>query len=172
MRRTWGAFFVQRRLAVAGLTWVLSSALAYAANNPLVTWEGAVTITDIGPPGCAPSGQPFPKKGDTARAIFRPRLKPDEDKSALSLQFPPSFLTVYIQNNTNADPNNMNGAGNVATAMWHDQAYSAFFSFSAYNFVVQPASITRNVASIKMTGQFASFFGCQMNFLGTFMRRP
>jgi len=162
---------VWRQLAVAGLAWVLSSAFAYAANNPLVTWEGAITILDI-TPGCAPAGQPWPQKGDTARAIFRPRLKPDETRSALSLQFPTSFLTVYVQNNTDADPNNMNGAGNVATAMWHDQAYSAFFSFSAYNFVVQPASITRNVASIKITGQFASFFGCQMNFFGTFMRRP
>src|SRR5687767_939042 len=99
-----------RKFCVASAAAITASlGTAYAqesapeANNPLITWHGAATLTTV-PAACANTNYVV---GDAAFSVFRPRLVNDEPSSAITLTFGRSGFAFFRTGGTSSDQ--MNG---------------------------------------------------------------
>jgi hypothetical protein len=164
---------ILRRAAVAGLAIAslgLTNTGAGAANDPLVVWQGGITITNVNRT-CRTRGLPF-GVGAQATSVFRPRLVGDEPPSALTMLFGRSAYAFVRQ----SGPDQMDGSGAYAGPAISGRATVVPGGVSGnYNFKISPNTITETTQFITMKGSVTNFTGragCTMAFSGAYSLRP
>jgi hypothetical protein len=163
---------VNWKLLAAGLTigmLGLAPTGAGAANEPLIVWQGAATITAVNKTCRSNIGHGV---GDTALSVFRPRLVADEPPSALTMIFGRSAYTFFRQ----TGPEQMDGAGTWSGPLITGRATTVPGGASGnYNFNVSPNVVTETTKFINITGtltNFAGVAGCTAKFTGGYSQRP
>jgi hypothetical protein len=157
--------------ALAGLALAGS---AQAANSPLIVWQGAITITSFDAQKCEALGL---SEGQLIDSVYRPRLEPDEPKSALSI-LNNRAAQVYFNDDSSRN-DQMVGKGNYFGHYISGRATTVpnpnESSFTGkYNFKVKPSTISDTTGAITIEGQLTNYFdraGCTVNFLGAYQPR-
>lgn len=165
---------MERLLLLGGVAvGVMSAAAPLPAaavpNNPLITWQGSVTLlTTSANCGAVPDFAP----GILAYSIFRPRLDPAEPESALSIIFPRGTL-IFTRA---TGENQMHGVGNYSGIWISDRVTANAAVSGTYRFTIVPAgAITSANNFVTMSGtitKWAAIAGCTVTFRGAYSRRP
>lgn len=152
---------------------VASAGAAQAANNPLIVWQGAITITNL-TAACSSIGQGV---GTLLTSVYRPRLESDEPVSGLTILSDRTAQVFFNASTSNNDQMIGRGGylghiiGSRATAIPN----SSQGSFTGnYNFKVRPVTITADTTSITITGTLTNYFnvtGCTLSFAGAYQPR-
>lgn len=140
-----------------------------AANNPLIVWQGAATLTAV-PAACAASKY---KAGDSAFAVFRPRLDPAEPNSGLTLSFGRSGHAYFRTGGASSDQ--MNGNSTYSSPWFSGRATStAGGNTGNIILALSPATVLDTTPVVTISGTIQKFHGiagCNVNFNGAFQRR-
>jgi len=145
-----------------------------AANNPLIVWQGAATITALKGADCANTGFAV---GDLVDSIYRPNLDPAEPVSGLSLISRRSAIWFFRSSGNNF----MNGKGNYSGGYLSGRVTQRPNSQNsavtgAYNLKITPATFTATTTqNVDIVGTFTHFYGwtnCTVTISGSYQRRP
>jgi hypothetical protein len=157
-------------LGAAAMTLTTGTALA-VANNPLIVWQGGVTVTSASTV-CADAADGL-KIGKFASSMFRPRLDPAEPASAITMLF---NRAAVIFARTSGGGDQMHGNGNYIGSGMSDRAEGAGGSFTGtYSFTINPSAITAATTSVIIAGtinDFAGIASCTVKFRASYQRRP
>lgn len=148
-----------------------AAALPAAAvpNNPLITWQGSVTLlTKSAACGAVPEFAP----GTLAASIYRPQLDAAE---------PPSALTILLTRGTliftrTSGETQMRGAGNYSGIWISDRVTANANVTGTYSFVISPSSIIIAANTYVLINgtitNWAAITGCTVTFRGAYRLRP
>jgi hypothetical protein len=154
-------------LASIALGTMASGALA-AAHNPLVVWQGGVTITGL-TDACGTGSE----VGDLWYSVFRPRLDPAEPVTGLSMISKRSAATFYKQ--SGAD-DQMHGSGTYVGDWIGGRVTSGSGTNTGnYTLTITPAVIIETTVNVDIKGSITNFentVGCTLKFRGSYTLRP
>lgn len=140
-----------------------------AANNPLVVWQGGLTIVTVTTPAC----DGVATVGEIATAIFRPRLDPAEPASALSVIT--QRTAGFYQRAGGTGTDKMGGSGSYKGMFVNERAGILQNFTGSFNFSLSPADplSTTNFTSLQGTiTNFTGATGCAVTVRGSFALRP
>ena len=140
-----------------------------AANDPLIPWQGLVTMTSVAPICANTKGA---AKNEFGTVLFRPRLEPEEPASAIQ------FLldrNAYIFNRTSGN-DQMYGSGNYRGTRLGGRATETNNIRGTYNFTIDPPGpITKTVEFVTIEGALTNWggtAGCTVGFKASLHQRP
>ena len=159
--------------AVAAIAASLGTASAQeAANNPLITWHGAATLTNV-PAACANTSYVV---GDSAFSVFRPRLDPAEPNSAITLTFGRSGFAFFRSPSSPSGTDQMHGTSSYTSPWYSGRATStAGGNTGNITLTLSPSTVTAATNVITIVGTITKFHGivgCNVQFKGSYYRRP
>lgn len=137
------------------------------ANNPLVTWAGAVSILSLSAQ-CSTTGFVV---GDYGKSVYRPRLASDEPASGWT--FFASRSGGFFRR-ASGGTDKMNGSGTYA-GNWVTTRATSNATNGTFNFTVSPSNPTAATNFVTIQGTITNFGmtpGCTMSFRGGYARRP
>jgi hypothetical protein len=141
-----------------------------AANNPLIVWHGAATLTSL-TPGCASANYVV---GDSAFSVFRPRLDPAEPNSAITLTFGRAGHAYFRSGGTSSVQ--MNGNSTYTSPWYSGRATSSQGGNSGnITLALSPATVTAATNVVTIVGTITRFHGinnCTVQFRGSYYKRP
>jgi hypothetical protein len=166
--------FMVRSLLLGGVAVGLmcaAAALSAAAapHNPLVTWQGSVTLLSK-TAACDAVAVPDFDPGTLATSIYRPQLDAAEPLSALTILLTRGTL-IFVR--TSGDTQ-MNGAGNYS-GIWVSGRVTGARVIGTYNFLISPTVITATTPFASIIGtitNWAATTGCTVTFRGAYVLRP
>jgi len=143
-----------------------------AANNPLIVWHGAATLTSL-TAGCAQANYVV---GDSAFSVFRPRLDPAEPNSAITLTFGRAGH-AYFRNPTGSASSDQMHGNSVYTSPWYSGRATSTPGGNTGNITLtlSPATVAANTNVVTIAGTITKFHGiasCTAQFKGSYYRRP
>jgi hypothetical protein len=157
--------------AVAAITTFIGAASAQeAANNPLIVWHGAATLTSV-PAACASANYVV---GDSAFSVFRPRLDPAEPNSAITLTFGRAGHAYFRSGGTSTAQ--MHGTSSY-TSPWYSGRATSTPGGNTGNITLTltPSTVTAATNVITIVGTITKFHGiaaCTVQFRGSYYKRP
>jgi hypothetical protein len=162
-----------RSVLAAGIALVMTVANASAqaepeANNPLITWHGAIAILGLSA-ACNNLGFVV---GDYGKSIYRPRLVADEPASAITLLFARS-AGIFTRASGGSDK--MHGAGNYRGGWISGRATGNGSTSGQFRLAINPVDPVAATTFIDIQGSltnFANTAGCTLSFRGGYARRP
>jgi hypothetical protein len=160
--------------AAAAITASLGTASAQEAapeaNNPLITWHGAATLTSV-PANCSTTNYVV---GDAAFSVFRPRLVGDEPSSAITLTFSRAGFAYFRTGGTSTDQ--MNGTSTYSSPWYSGRATSTPGGNTGnITLALTPPTVTAATNVVTIVGTITKFHGignCTVQFKGSYYRRP
>lgn len=140
------------------------------ANNPLITWHGAATLTSL-TAGCASTTYVV---GDAAFSVFRPRLVGDEPSSAITLTFGRAGFAYFRSGGASTDQ--MHG-NSTYTSPWYSGRATSTPGGNTGNITLtlSPSTVAANTNVVTIAGTITKFHGianCTVQFRGSYYRRP
>jgi hypothetical protein len=161
--------------AVAAMTATLGAASAQeVANNPLIVWHGAATLTNV-PATAACTNVGF-AIGDTALSVFRPRLNPEEPSSAISMSFGRSAMAFFRQTAGSTSSDQMHGNSAYSSPWFSGRATSTQGGNTGnITLTLSPSSVLATTNVVTIVGSITNFAGkpgCTVQFKGSYYRRP
>lgn len=151
----------------------MSGSVQSAAHDPLITWQGAATITAL-TSQCSSIGF---TKGDTIHSIYRPNLDAAEPHTAITFISSRSAIAFFQKSGNKF----MHGEGTYSGAFIGGRATIRPSSTSAaptgnFDLTVSPTSFTASTTTnVDIKGSLTNFFGttgCTVTFSASYQRRP
>ena len=157
-------------VAAAFFATAMCASAQEAANNPLIVWHGAATLTSV-PAACASAKYAV---GDGAFSVFRPRLDPAEPNSAITLTFGRAGHAYFRSGGTSSDQ--MDGISTY-TSPWYSGRATSTPGGNTGNITLTltPATVTAATNVVTIVGSITKFHGianCTVQFKGSYYRRP